>query len=229
MEVYFLREHSSNHTVSFRTCPYHDAVFHGVCTERGSSFPPTPPPALNNSSREQLHVRRSGRFVPKIWMSLAALVVSDEIKQSLSRLAGTEFLPVVFERLVDVPMPSLGDFSWYQRITYPPGPEPAYELETLPDIPEFHQNIGPYWEVLASNIYIPKRRPADAQRLELNFGSFSTTTVEPVLVSPSALAKHPFVWGDILQLRKDAFEIIAPYIELDYLDVAWIDLDTKGK
>lgn len=55
---------------------------------------------------------RSGRFVPDVFgSSFTLLVVSPKVREALSSLPNIGFNEVVFEQLVDLPMPRLGDFS----------------------------------------------------------------------------------------------------------------------
>lgn len=227
MEIYFVQQLNQVYTVSGRTCSYHRSIYHGMQSHPETLRHAEVPPTITNRNREPLHVRRSGRFVPKIWFGCAALIVADDVKTRLERLPNTEFLPVVFDRLTDIPMPALGDFSWYERITYPPGPEPDYELETKPDVPEFHSSIGRYWEILSVNRHELDSQPLDWCQVEINFGSYSGALSEDVLVSVSLLREYPFVWSDAFQIREDAFAIIAPYLDLDYFAIArhWIDTD----
>jgi len=80
----------------------------------------------------------------------AGLVVSERLRQQCATLKGIRFRPVVFDRLVDVAMPPLGD----------PGPDPGsvYSLvdewfEQLPDVKEFHDTIGRFYHVLVPDCY----------------------------------------------------------------------------
>ena len=184
------------------------------------------PPSITNNNRERLRIRRSGQFVPHIWAPGVKLIVSDYVKQRLSHLHNIEFLQIEFERLVDVPLPELGDFSWFDRVTYPPGPDPDYELDKKPDLPRLHQSIGRYWEILCANLFELDPEPADAESVIFNFGSYSGAQPEDALVSVSLLQQYPFVWSSGVQVREDAFAILAPLLDLDYFDIARHYIDT---
>lgn len=229
MQIYFIESMNPIHTLSWRTCSYHSSIFHGLLSRPETRRTKIQPPSITNQNRESPHVRRSGRYVPKIWMASLSLIVAECVKGPLARLPNTAFLPVAFDQLIDIPMPSLGDFSWFERITTPPGPEPEHELEAGLDVPAFHQSIGHYWEVLSANLYELDSKPADAKRVKINFGSYAGVPAKSALVSPSLLKKYPFVWSDIFQIREDAFAIVAPFIDLDFFNIArhYIDSDEE--
>lgn len=227
MQIYFIESKGVIHTQYWRTCAYHSSIFHGIASQPETLDQMLLPPSLTNQNREPYRIRRSGRFVPRIWMASSSLIVADSVKQQLARLLNMDFLPVIFERLVDVPMPALGDFSWYERITYPPEPEPDYELKTSPDVPAFHQTIGRFWEVLSANLYELDSRPNDAKPVEVDFGSYAVKPNENVLVSLSLLQKYPVVWSGITQVREDVFAIIAPFLDIDYFNIARHYIETE--
>ena len=100
-----------------RTGGVHQGVYHGCGKYLGESWEKKRAgewqrPALSNSNRERLRVSRSGQFVPQVWCPTAFdMVVSARVRNQLLDLQGIEFQPVVFEKLVDLPLPPIADFS----------------------------------------------------------------------------------------------------------------------
>jgi hypothetical protein len=153
------------------------------------------------------------------------LIVSDALKKRMEGCANIETLEVVFEKLVDQPMPSLGDFTWHEGRL---GLDPAAELDELPDLIECHSTIGQFWEVLPANLYELRNMASDVNEVDVNFGSYSDVIFQRAAVSRSLLEMYPVVWADVLQMRGEMFAAIAPYLDLDYFDIARIDLDVEG-
>jgi hypothetical protein len=156
------------------------------------------------------------------------LIVSDELKKKIAGRPNTETLEVVFEKLVDQPMPPLGNFAWHDSVLGQRALDPAAELDELPDVIEYHSTIGQFWEVLPANLYELREMGSDVNEVDVNFGSYSDVMFQRVAVSRSVLEIYPVVWGDVLQVRGDMFAEIAPYLDLDYFDIARIDLDVEG-
>ena len=107
---------------SCRTGALHNEVYHGrACRPVTDSlvFSDSPLPShlgVTNSNREPLQITRSGGFVPHVFIPQhGSMVVSSEVSDKLQQIPNIETLPVQFDRLVNLPMPSLGDMSWYDR------------------------------------------------------------------------------------------------------------------
>ncbi len=226
MRMYFVDRKIISYSSSKRASVLHMRVFHGR-----SSYPDERvtqdwrPPALTNRNRNPVHISRSGRYVPPIFGDRSyELIVNETIKERLSRLPNVEFVEVVFERLIDWSMPALGDFSEFD--TDPPRDvvkESEQKLLTAPDVPEFHRTIGRYYSLLGANLHDMKGMYDDIQEIQVNFGSYvpPTMSMEPI-VSARALNDYPFLWGNVHIFREDAFEIIAPYLDLDYYGIAFL-------
>lgn len=69
---------------------------------------------LGKDSYDPLHLVRDGRRIPNISSPHIDLVVSPQVKSTLSRLPNIKFLQVVVERLVDFYIAD-GDFSLYEE------------------------------------------------------------------------------------------------------------------
>lgn len=234
MNVFFLTPVSSfffDH--QYRTTWLHSIIYHGTVDY-------VKPKTLGNAVSEcnpvpdytsHLSVSRSGVFVPEIWApNSVELVVSESIANQLSQISGIRFRDVAFSKLVDLPMPALGDdISWNR-----PGPiNPDIEFNELPDRPEMRYKLGKFKAIACPRIYLIRKQIEDKQRLRLNFGSYadgeyvskSTKSSTSVLFSRNLIESSPIFWDDVFIFREDAFSIIAPHINRDYFWIAWKDID----
>lgn len=223
MWLYFVRPINVSYDVGKRVSTFHKRVFHGrsVYPERDREpGPRRPGPALTNQDREPAHISRSGRFVPPVFSPrIYELIVNENLKERLSKLPNVEFVEVVFERLIDLGMAALGDFS---RLGNEP-PTIYEQLRMAPDVAEFHQTIGTYFSVLGANMYALQGKYEDAAEVAINFGSYWPGLPKSALISARALKDYPILRGDAHVFREDAFAIIAPYLDLDYYAVAFLE------
>lgn len=190
-------------------------------------------PGITNKSRDVRHVTRSGAFVPHIFGGLF-LFVSPEVRKALSSLANIGFNKAVFEHLVDLPMPKLGDFSWYDRDdTEKYDFLPDNYLGSLPHVPEFEKKTVGYCEVLPANFDEIADQYSDIKYMVPDFGSYPDVSdvgthaykgKEKLSVSKNMLAKYPIVRTNDFVFRDDAFLKIAPFLDLDYYAIARLDL-----
>ncbi|MFV0443413.1 MAG: hypothetical protein ACK5Q5_07565 [Planctomycetaceae bacterium] len=220
-------------SVSHRVSGYHSMVFHGdgYYLSRKSGPGPWPTvPAVNSENRELLHVIRSGRFVPPVFVAGAMLVVCEAVKAKLTTLPNVDVAPVVFERLVDLPMPDIGDFSAEAR-----NPIAGEVLMAAPDVPELHETIGNYYQVLEFHSYSFKEQYPDYGPVMVNFGTYpgrpgvGKTSPGPVDASLKMLDEYPMVQlGTVHMLREDAFSLLAPFLNLDYFSIASLAIDQRS-
>lgn len=231
--IFFLTSNRQMPDASNRISILHTEVFHGVgnypeadqLEKEGQDFPPIP--GITNDYREPLHITRSGVFIPSVFILSGSLVVSQEVFDKLKKINNIEGEPVIFEKLVDLPMPALGDMSWYTRdLPYSDDPDPVHEYDCLEDVPLLHKKAGAYYEILGA---IRRDLPKDQwplQTVKLNFGRyFSGWTYSDPEVSRALLEKYPIISGVNIILRGDVFAIIAPYLDLDYFAIDVISAD----
>lgn len=227
MRVFAVSRLISMHDWSNRVGPLHTDVFHGESyfTNKRRGWKP---PAASNDNREPLHIRRSGRFVPHVFSGYSFdLVISPKVRQALSSVPHIEFNEVVFEHLVDVAMPELGDFSWFDRDDiYDYNALPKEYLNAQPDVPGFHKAIGPYYQLLVPQILDVEEQYDDIETVPVNFGTY-THMMRPkeIKVSVNLLRTCPIILskghrGYCLLFRQDAFALIAPFLDLDYFAIA---------
>lgn len=231
IRVYLVQQNVADHDWTKRVSIYHASVFNGVFHYVGRGQPGWRPPATTNSNREPAHISRSGRYVPPVFGdAIFDLVISATVRKRLAGLPNVEFNPVVFERLVDVPMPALGDFTWANQDFDTSAPDfesrqvnPDYEITTLPDVPEFHRTIGPYYSLLTPNLYEVEQHYDDVIEVTPQWGNYheSSDEPDPVKLSEKLLGQSPIIRSrGAFAFREDAFERIAPFLDLDYYAVA---------
>lgn len=108
---------------------------------------------LPTSKRASLHIVRSGKYVPEIFDPLgpSSLVVSKRIREQLADMQGIDFLPVVFDKLVDREL-NLDDDSIGRRFMEEADHARFEEwvLTGEPDVPECHETIGQYYELIGA-------------------------------------------------------------------------------
>lgn len=232
--IFFVAMNVQMPDISNRIGALHWEVFHGqgrhpeadlIEEQDPLGFPPIP--GITNDYREPLHITRSGVFIPPIFKISRSLVVSQAVFDKIKHLKNIEGVPVVFEKLVDLPMPALGDMSWYTRdLPYADDPDPLHEYEYLEDVPALHQKAGNYYEILG---VIRRDLPKDEwelQSVKLNFGRyFSPTSIPAPELSNALLEKYPVISGSRVVLRGDLFAILAPYLDLDYFAIDVISVD----
>jgi hypothetical protein len=213
-----------------RVTRFHKAVYHGSGYYLNKPDDPMITdriwrrPAMNNSNRELLHVRRSGRFVPRISFPTSQdLVITREVKDLLQGLPGIDFLPVVYEKLVDVHIPEIGDLSDDEWREYGPVME---TISAMPDVPEFHDRVGEGFVVLMPEYYEIEDSITDSVPYVPKFGRYfaaDTNLEEPL--SLKLLETHAmYRAAGYVFLTERAFEIIAPFLDLDYIMIDFISL-----
>lgn len=129
-------------------------------------------------------------------------------------LDGIEFLPVIFEKLVHLEMPALGNYDWcngQMRHTH-------QEYSRRKDRPELHESIGVYYEVLGANCVDVDERYNDWVELPPDFGNYCGL-FRPIPRRISWNAFRDFAMIDNV-VRPDLFAILAPYLDLDYFAIS---------
>lgn len=178
--------------------------------------------------RDPIHFTRSGRCVPHVFISFG-MIVSPAIQKRLAKLPGCiDFKDVVFEKLVDVRMPPIGDLDWIERKHSDYGGYSHTDdyLSSLPHHPEFEPRFAGFRE-LESRLQcdledefsdLRKYRVALANYFfdESDYGEGKPPEVK---LSKKALREYPVIslpTSDAILLRKDVFREISPFLDLDF-------------
>jgi len=167
--------------------------------------------------------------VPDVWSpSSVDLVVSEPIANRLSEIPGVRFQDVCFLKVVDLPMPALGDSISWDR----PGPiDPDRNFEDLADNAELRMQMGIFKAIACPVVYLIRKQLADKQRIKPNFGTYagaqfvSARFSRTIIFSRALLGRFPIVWDSVFIIREDAFSIIAPHLNLDYFHLAWKEFE----
>ncbi|QDU36027.1 hypothetical protein Mal4_03100 [Maioricimonas rarisocia] len=226
MKVLVVRRTIATWKARYRTCPLHNSVFHG----RECNGDLTKSTGIDESGDVTFsmsgtcHVVRSGRFCPDVFCPGIWMIVADSIRERLDQLGRITFSRVIFDKLVDVELPALGDASWFERTTYPTEPEPDLEWIDLPDVPSFHEAIGDYFVVGGPVVERIRNQLSDIQEVTCDFGSFPRKPKESTVMSKQLLEEFPITWNGCYFFREDAFEVIAPHLDLDYFSVACVTI-----
>lgn len=216
-----------------RTGGAHQGVYHGCCKYLGESTEKNRAsewrrPALSNTNRERLHVSRSGRFVPPVWCpNEFDLVVSTSVKQQLFEMQGIEFQPVVFEKLVDLPLPPIADISEDADGLYCKT-NTEEKIASLPDVANFHNDIGEYFKLLMPRYCEVSDSIKDERLIDLQFGRYNTDYSPTIPLSVTLLERHSmYQVGGTFCLTERAFELLSPSLDLDYFLIEYLCLLRK--
>lgn len=216
-----------------RTGGAHQGVYHGCSKYLGESSEKNQAsdwlrPALSNTNRERLHVSRSGRFMPPVWCpNEFDLVVSTSVKQQLLELQGIEFQPVVFEKLVDLPLPPFADISEDADGLYSKTNAEG-KIASLPNVADFHDEIGEYFKLLMPRYCEVSDSINDERLVDLQFGRYNTLFSPTVPLSVTLLQRHAiYQVGGTFCLTERAFELLSPSLDLDYFLIEFLSLLRK--
>ena len=235
--AYCLTLASDGYNINKRISCYHRHVFHGLehyCgKENDVRFYG---PSFTNSYREPIHIWRSGLITPQVFSPEAwTLIVSADVRLALKDFGGVGYGEIVIEHIVSLPMPEIGVLA-----------NPPYDNEEsvklgfvstqmkqlmsrLEDQPDLHVQFSGHRHLLIANHIDVAERFPDSVKLEVNFGSFKLDSPISVLFSMKMLEQFPIyhAGGCVYVLREDFYAALAPFLDLDYYDVAWIDLAPK--
>lgn len=208
-DVYSLQRLPISRRINKRVSPWHEFVYHGVC-EAGTCY-------TNNKPLAPLRLRRSGRFIPKVWMPADNCVV---VEKSLvaDLLDKDDYGPVEFTALYDLPLPNVGDFSdgdrFGDQIESCPVRQLRQLVESLIDQPDFHKDIGTY--VYLRNWLLMDLKLDDIEDREIVPGVYSQLPTIKAFTSESISIEHPVAYCTVLQIRDDLLSRLLAYLPPDY-------------
>ena len=237
--AYVIRHAVPDDHINWRVGVFHELVHRGVSyyvdntpvdpespefkARRTSSGRPT------SKRRDLVHVIRSGAYVPDMfWLDGSDFAVSPRVQKRLAKCKGcVDYKDVVFEKLVDLPMPALGDFSWYDG-----GEHFAFEsldeyLKSLPHVPEYEARFRGYRQLDARWDRDIAKEFDDLRPVRVQLRSYwYEATPQTIVVSSAALREYPVIASGELLFREDAFAAIAPFLDLEYyivdrIEVTW--------
>jgi hypothetical protein len=229
MKAIFLRAKSPWRAGS-RITPFHCAVFHGLIQRAGFTPVETsikaPFPSPFNGYRIELEIIRSGRIFPDIVLPVGTLLVTERVKAKWETIAHIELLETRTIKLVDLPMPNIGDLSWNDRmfpIVDSTHPHCAFYADE--DEPGLHRAAPAYWEVLLPTTAMLADNYRTAEERIVSFSSDDSDD-EPVsvLLSKVMLQEWPIVWWDVPIVRDDVLDLVAPYCDWNFFETTSVTL-----
>jgi len=209
------------HEGGWRVGALHETVYNGVTYYSDPSWGAARP----RRDPGPYHVTRSGSFVPEVFYGMTNFIVSPRVQRAFTGLSGIAFKPVVFEHLVDLPMPPLGDFSWFDT-------EECLRLEgdtdqllrNLPHEPRFEKKVEGYMRIAAPQYEDILDKYADFKTVSVNrrdYADFIYRKPVNFRVSGTMLREHHIIWcyndgAPFTILSVDAFKRIAPFLNRDF-------------
>ena len=242
--AYFLQANKSDFFLSRRVNGFHHFVFHGTGEFPGREFGSGRwhGPGATNDIREIMHIQRSGHVIPDVFSPRGgSLVVSPRVRKALTGLPGIQFHPVVFEHVADLPMPPLGQWppKRLRELARSPYSAPVrsskakddvffQELMRHPDVPELRSRFDGYTQLLPA-IGIELDDVHDWQKVDVYWGSYRTYYLNDPHIndfSRSVLDRYAIcnVGGCVTVLSEAAFTAMAPFLDLEFYDIAALDL-----
>jgi hypothetical protein len=202
----------------------HYRLFHGEETvdTRWSRFKD---PSLVGTA--PLCLIRNARNVPLVFAPSAGLVICENAKKSLETFPHVRLFPVRFAKVVDFPVPAPGDFSFedtpqFKRLVA----EVGYEdfLDGLADVPELHQSLGLYYELLVPRLCDVAARYSSYKHVVCEMPTAAGSQKQILTLSPEILTDYPITqWGyDVF--NEEAFARIKAYLDWDYFEVVELEV-----
>ncbi len=225
MNLYFIERRLAWTDRNQRTCVWHDSIYHGDA-RRETLKALDDDPSLLNTVRDPYLLTRSVTFLPEVFMYFSHMIISDSVRRKLIHTGGIDFLPVKFEKGLDLPLPKFGDFSFFESRDLPADPDERFKL--VPAVPTDH--VQPYYEVLVARRFEVQDQYDDFREITVFYGSYNKyDCIKKVRISERMMEKHSIVYSDALVIREDAYSILAPHLALDFFEIACMDTEDEGK
>ena len=220
-----MRVHAVDKLTSFigskRLSAFHYDMFHGEIRRCGVKYPHEPDATLENTLREPLEVSRNVRSVPDLFCPSRNFVVSRALRQKIEGVRNIEFLAVKIVKFIDYPY-APADFSFYDD---PICVDPEELFELLPDVPEFHERIGPYYEVLTAGTKDVAGQYESLKPISVYIGPSEYDERVEERLSEQMMTDYPILRGEWAMLLNDAvFQLIKDDIDWEFFLHADVEL-----
>src|SRR5262245_4452860 len=193
---------------------YHWDMFHGIAERDGKEPPHHRTPWANTESPSTLSISRTIRHLPAISEPATHLVVSERLAQKLRSFRNVRVMRVMFKRLVDVDWQK-GDKSWEKG----GGEDPSNVLRTMPDMVEFHRQIGEYFEVQTHRWKDIVDQYPSAREITIEEGTPPVEETDVIRLSPEMLIDYPMLWWGGTIVNEEVFDILDASIDRDFFIV----------
>jgi hypothetical protein len=217
----------SNFLKKPRISAFHHEMFHGRAERGGREYPHELHFWANTEAPEPLKISRTMRGVPNVSCPTSAhFIVCERLAEQLQNIPHIRLMPVVFNRVVDIPY-SKGGHSWMEDYG---DHDPKHYLRTMPDVSQFH-DIGQYFEVQTWRLADVIDRYEDAVAIDLETGTPPTAKTATVTVSETALRDYPMVYGSFtgsVFLAEHVFALLDAEIDRDFFIVRQFEVSSDS-
>jgi hypothetical protein len=200
---------------------FHAHMFHGRAERGGKEYPHDATVWAHSESPTPLLISRTIRHVPDVSQPSTHLVVSERLAAKLRRIQNIRLAPTVFKRLVDVDWQK-GDMSYDEIWNHP---DPPKLLRTLPDVAEFHQQIGSFFEVQTYRLRDVLERYPAAKEVTVEQRTPPMHEIEVIRVSSEMLTDYPMLWCGATIMNPDVFDILDAALDRDFFIVRKYEVD----
>lgn len=200
----------------------HYLLFHGDASRNSIPDTKTASHFLNDDLSELMKIRCCGVNIPSVFQPDLSLVVSEDVKNILNTICNVKFAEVLFSKLVNYSY-KVGDFSYYDSPQFKSDPNKNRSdkiLDILPDDPNLH-NFDKHWhELVVTNM----ARINNSKSKSMSIRMPDIFEDIEICYSPSHLNLYPIFWYDVILFNRSVFDLIFPYINLDFFSFAEVDL-----
>jgi hypothetical protein len=194
---------------------FHADMFHGLAERDGKEWPRDPHIWANTESFTPLRISRTTCGLPNISRPGCHLVVSERLAVRLRHFQNIRLAPVVFKRLVDIEWEK-GDMSWFDTWGTT---DPCELLRTQPEVPEFHQQIGSFFEVQTYRLKDIVDQYPSAKEITIEVGTPPADETEIIRIAPEMLADYPMFWWRSIIVSSEVFDILDASLDRDFFVV----------
>lgn len=101
-----------------------------------------------------------------------------------------------------------------------------HEYDYLDNLPELHDAMGKFYEILCAIPRDIKPKFNDLASVPLAFGRYSQISQKTINnISKNLVYEYPAYYSGCFVFREDVFQMIAPYFDLDYFAIDLMPFD----
>ncbi len=199
------------------------AMFHGIASRHGAEYPHNEFYDRDSNLQFPLDIERNGIAIPDVSKPAENLVVAEKVVRRLRVLPGLAFFKARYIKLFHYSW-KIGDFRHWKLDSYGGLEEPTPEqfIETMRDVPAYHRNLHPYYELLTISPPSLRKRYAfrESKRVVKASRPFSQTILEENSILDSDNGYY---------LTEAAFEAMAPFLDPDFYEWTMHDTDASAE
>jgi hypothetical protein len=199
---------------------FHSAMFNGLAERDGKEFPHDAVVRADTENVSPLNVSHTICNVANIFCPGRHLVLSQSIADRLSFVQNIRLRPIRFKRLVDIDWQK-GDLSFFETWN---NPDPRRLLRMQPDVKDYHERIGNYFELHTYRLSDVVERFGSTQEIAIETGTPPLEKTELIRLSPALLDEFPIIWWSSLIFREDVFHLVDQELDRDFFIVREYEL-----